>query len=35
MNNSKLKFRYETPFTIVDSAVLMDEKLSVYDKPMF
>ncbi|MEA4920896.1 MAG: helix-turn-helix domain-containing protein [Clostridiaceae bacterium] len=35
MNGVKNRFRYETPFTIVDSAVLMNEGLSVYDKAVY
>jgi hypothetical protein len=30
-----LKIKYNTPFTIIDRAVLMSEKLSVYDKTVY
>lgn len=35
MSGVKNKFRYEIPFTIVDSAVLLNEALSVYDKAIY
>ncbi len=30
-----IKIRYDTPFTVVDRAVLMSENLSVYDKTVY
>ena len=30
-----LKFQYSVPFTMIDSAVLTDENLGVYDKAVY
>jgi len=35
LKNKSLNFRYDVPFTIVDSAVLMNEQLSIYDKAVY